>query len=155
MIYEKIEGLFALMLGVSLLLTGCGSNSSSEISAAGDSQSASYEDKLFTTDTVHTIDVKLSAEDWADLKENPTDKTKYKAAVTIDGETISNVSFATKGNTSLTSVAQDEDSDRYSFKINFGKYTDGQTYYGLDKTEFEQPLCGCNIYEGLPKLSDF
>lgn len=146
---KRSKNLFALVLCVSLLFTGCGSNSSSELSAAGDSQSASYAEKLFTTDTVHTIDVELSAEDWADLKENPTDKTKYKAAVTIDGETISDVSFATKGNTSLTAVAKDEDSDRYSFKINFGKYTDGQTYYGLDKLNLN------NLYADATYMKDY
>lgn len=37
----------------------------------------------------------------------------------------------TKGNTSLTQVAN-SGSDRYSLKINFDKYVDGQDCYGLD-----------------------
>ena len=106
-------------------------------------------DKLFTTDKVHTINIELSDEDWADLKENPKSKTKYEANITIDGETLENVSFATKGNTSLSSVADDEDSDRYSFKVNFGKFTDGQTYYGLDKLYLN------NIYADATYMKDY
>ncbi|MDO4416551.1 MAG: CotH kinase family protein, partial [Erysipelotrichaceae bacterium] len=108
-----------------------------------------YEARLFNTETVHTIDVSITEEDWNDLKTNPLDKTKYKVNVTIDGETIENVSFATKGNTSLSSVASDPDSDRYSFKINFGKYTDGQTYYGLNKLNLN------NIYADATYMKDY
>lgn len=145
----KIKFLLPFMLVVSLLFTGCTQNNSSDISTGNDGQSEGYEGKIFTTDVVHTINVELSAEDWADLKKKPTDKTKYEATVTIDGETISDVSFATKGNTSLASVAQDEDSDRYSFKINFEKYVDGQTYYGLDKLNLN------NLYADATYMKDY
>ena len=87
---------------------------------------------MFDTSYVHKINVEISDGDWKDLTENPLDKTKYSINVTIDGEEIKNVSFATKGNASLSQVAS-SDSDRYSFKINFGKFEDGQTYKGLDK----------------------
>lgn len=91
-----------------------------------------YAAKLFDTGYVHKINVEISDDDWQDLLKNPTEKTKYKVNVTIDGFEVDEVSFATKGNTSLTQVAS-SDSDRYSFKINFGKYNKEQTYYGLDK----------------------
>ena len=97
------------------------------------SSDSGYESKLFDTSYVHTVDITISDEDLADLNENPLDKTKYNVDISIDGETLGSVSLATKGNTSLSFVAGNDDSDRYSFKINFGKYTDGQTYYGLDK----------------------
>ena len=38
-----------------------------------------------------------------------------------------------KGNTSLSSIASDPDTDRYSFKLEFDHYIEGQTCYGLDK----------------------
>ena len=87
---------------------------------------------LFDTSVVHTVNVEINEDDWADLKANPLSKTKFRVSVTIDGEKVENVSFATKGNTSLSHVAS-SGSDRYSFKINFGKYVKGQTYHGLDK----------------------
>ena len=99
---------------------------------AAKTSSANYADSLFDTGYVHKINVELSDDDWKDLKANPLNKTKYSANVTIDGNKVGNVSFATKGNTSLSQVAS-SDSDRYSFKINFGKYEKGQKYQGLDK----------------------
>ena len=38
-----------------------------------------------------------------------------------------------KGNTSLTSIANDPTTDRYSFKLEFDHYVGGQTCFGLDK----------------------
>lgn len=123
----------ALVLGV--CLSGC-QTKTSESQATADSAtadmaektSAAYAESLFDTGCVHEINVEISEDDWKDLLE----KTKYKANDTIDGNRVENVSFATKGNTSLSQVAS-SDSDRYSFKINFGKYEKGQTYQGLDK----------------------
>ena len=126
----------AMLFGV--CMTGCQSqNTSSQTETADEpakntAASSAYADTLFDTSYVHEINVELSEEDWKDLLANPLEKTKYKANVTIDGEKVENVSFATKGNTSLSQVAS-SDSDRYSFKINFGKYEKGQTYQGLDK----------------------
>ncbi len=108
-----------------------------------------YTNTLFDDSVVHKINIEISEEDWQDLKTNPLDKTKYTANVTIDGETIENVTFATKGNTSLSSVASNEDSDRYSFKINFGKNVKGQTYYGLDKLNLN------NIYADTTYMKDY
>ena len=94
---------------------------------------ADYAGGLFDTGLVHKVNVHITEEDWDDLLKNPVDKTKYKVDVEIDGEKVKDVSFSTKGNSSLLFVADDPDSDRYSFKINFGKYTKGQTFHGLDK----------------------
>ncbi len=110
---------------------------------------AEYEDKLFDKSYVHKVNIDISEDDWADLLANPLNKTKYEVNITIDGETIEDVSFATKGNTSLSSIASDEDCDRYSFKVNFGKYVDGQTYYGLDKLNLN------NIYADATYMKDY
>ena len=128
------------------------SESASEAStedAAKDAANESLYNGLFNTSYVHTVDIEISDDDWSDLLANPLNKTKYHVNVTIDGETIEDVSFATKGNTSLSSVASDKDSDRYSFKINFGKYVDDQTYYGLDKLNLN------NIYADATYLKDY
>ncbi|MCD7905374.1 MAG: CotH kinase family protein [Clostridiales bacterium] len=110
--------------------------------------SEDYTSTIFDRSYVHNINVEISEEDWADLLANPTDKTKYETTVTIDGEVIESVSFATKGNTSLSQVAA-SDSDRYSFKLNFGKFVDGQTYKGLDKLNLN------NIYGDATYLKDY
>lgn len=112
-------------------------------------ENAPYSDTLFNTDYVHTVDVEISDSDWQDLNANPMNKTKYRVNVTVDGERVEEVSFATKGNTSLASVASDPDSSRYSFKINFGKYVKGQTYRGLNKLSLN------NLYADAAYMKDY
>ena len=121
----------------------------SETAESSVSADTAYENKLFDSSYVHQIDIAISDADWSDLTANPIDKTKYEVSITIDGETVSSVSFATKGNTSLSSVADDKDSDRYSFKVNFGKYVDGQTYYGLNKLNLN------NLYADATFMKDY
>lgn len=91
-----------------------------------------YLDNLFAEGVVNEINIEISEEDWADLVENPLEETYYAVDVTINGETLSNVALRTKGNNTLTSVAS-SDSDRYSFKIDFDYFNDGENYYGLKK----------------------
>ena len=115
---------------------------------SADSSDESLYNGLFDTERIHSIDVTVADEDWLDLCQNPLRKTKYQATVVVDGETLTGVSFATKGNTSLSSVASDPDSDRYSFKLNFGKYEKGQTYHGLNKLSLN------NLYADATYLKD-
>lgn len=91
-----------------------------------------YLENLFAEGVVNEINIEISEEDWADLVENPLEETYYAVDVTINGETLSNVALRTKGNNTLTSVAS-SDSDRYSFKIDFDYFNDGENYYGLKK----------------------
>ena len=121
-----MKKIIILILACFMVLAGCSKAETAE-------EETVRTDSIFDTSYVHEINVEISEEDWNDLKANPLDKTKYHVNVTIDGETVNDVSFATKGNTSLSSVASDSESDRYSFKINFGKYEKGQTYQGLGK----------------------
>lgn len=91
-----------------------------------------YLDNLLAEGVVNEINIEISEEDWADLVENPLEETYYAVDVTINGETLSNVALRTKGKNTLTSVAS-SDSDRYSFKIDFDYFNDGENYYGLKK----------------------
>lgn len=112
-----------------------------------------YTGRIFDTTYVHEVNVKISDEDWSDLTTNPLDKKKYKVDVVIDGVEIKNVSFKTKGNSSLKNIAEGPGggpaSTRFSFKINFGKYIDDQTYFGLDKLNLN------NIYGDTTYLNDY
>lgn len=135
-----MKRMISTLLCLTLVLgsTGCSNAQGAE------SDSKEYANALFDDSYVHTIDIQIDEDSWADLLENPTAKTKYKSTVVIDGNTVENVSFATKGNSSLSQVA-DSESDRYSFKINFGKFTEGQTYVGLDKLNL-QNICSDATY---------
>lgn len=90
------------------------------------------EDVLYKN-SLTNIDIKIKQSDWEWLLENAT-KEEYKSAdITINGEAFHNVGIRPKGNSSLTSVANDSTTDRYSIKIDFGQYVDGQTYHGIRK----------------------
>ena len=104
------------------------------LAASGDTGSkAAYEEKIFDTDTVLTIDIRIDEADFADLLENAADEQYYACDVVINGETFQNVGLRAKGNTSLSNIASDPTTDRYSWKIEFDHYIDGQTCWGLDK----------------------
>ena len=130
-----IKKVIAILMSAGIIITSLSGCSIDKTILGNDVtfSSIEYENKIFDNSYVHEINIKISKDDLEDLLENPLDKTNYKIDVTIDGETCKDVSFKTKGNTSLSEVASDEDSDRYSYKINFGKYVKNQNYYGLDK----------------------
>ena len=141
---------FGLAAVMAVSFVGCkNSSNKKEETEQVKAETLSYENKLFDTSYVHTINIEIADDDWEDLKANPTQKTKYQADITIDGETINDVSFSTKGNTSLSSVSSDSDSDRYSFKVNFGKYVENQTYYGLNKLNLN------NIYADATYMKEY
>ena len=143
--FSPICAFLALALLLSALPAGCSDGES--VPAYTDEMT--YAETLFDTSRVHTIDVSIAKADWADLRANPLSKTKYETAVTIDGEEFRSVSFSTKGNTSLASVAGDSASDRYSFKLNFGKYNKSQTYRGLNKLNLN------NLYADATYMKDY
>ncbi len=92
-----------------------------------------YTESVFDQSKVTTVDITLADEDLDSILENPTEKEIVNADVTIDGETVKNVGFRTKGNLSLNSVVQMGDSDRYSWKIDFDYYQEDQDLHGLKK----------------------
>lgn len=92
-----------------------------------------YAEKLFDKNAVSTIDIQMDPEEWQNMLDNALQEEYVKCDVVINGETIYNVGIRPKGNTSLTQVANDPNTDRVSFKFEFDHYVKGQTYYGLDK----------------------
>lgn len=91
-----------------------------------------YVTQLFDTNKVHAIDIVISENDWTTLQENASKEEYVPCSVVIDGESVKNVAIRAKGNSSLQQVEQ-SDSERYSFKIEFDHYQDGNLYKGLDK----------------------
>ena len=92
-----------------------------------------YAEKLFDQNTVSTIDIQMDPKEWQNMLDNALQEEYVKCDVVINGEKIYNVGIRPKGNTSLTQVANDPNTDRVSFKFEFDHYVKGQTYYGLDK----------------------
>lgn len=98
-----------------------------------ESMAKSYKSTVFDQTKVTKVDIELSDKNLASILESPTDEEVVDADVTINGQTVSHVGFRTKGMLSLSSVAAMEDSDRYSWKIDFDYYRSEQTLDGLQK----------------------
>ncbi len=94
------------------------------------SHAVGYEDLLFDSSKVHTIDITM--DDWDAFIASATTEEYTLCSITVDGEKYNNVAIRAKGNTSLSSVAT-LGSQRYSFKVEFDHYAEGMTYHGLDK----------------------
>ena len=92
-------------------------------------QTIGYEDRLFDDTYVHQIDI--VCDDWEAFKEQATSEEYVKVAIVVDDKAMREVGMRAKGNSTLTQVAQ-EGSDRFSLKIKFDKYTEDQTYFGLE-----------------------
>ena len=92
-----------------------------------------YESKLFDTEQIMDIDILMDEDDWNDMLENAISEEYYSCDVVVNGKTFYSVGIRPKGNTSLSSIANDPDTERYSFKLEFDHYIEGQTCYGLDK----------------------
>ncbi len=91
-----------------------------------------YETSLFDDTRVQSVDIIMDESSWQEMLEHATAEQFYACDVIVNGITYKNVGIRPKGNTSLTMIASDNTTDRYSFKIDFGKYIDGQTCDGLD-----------------------
>ncbi|SCJ63388.1 Inner spore coat protein H [uncultured Clostridium sp.] len=95
--------------------------------------SSSSSQLVLDKDNVTEINIEIDENTWQELLDNATKEEYYSANVTINDETFYNVGLRTKGNSSLSNVARDENNDRYSLKVKFDKYVDGQTYHGIEK----------------------
>lgn len=88
-----------------------------------------YVSRVFGEDVI-SIDILADETDWQTMLDNATAEEFIMADVVVNGTTFHNVGIRPKGNSSLSQVAS-SDSDRYSFRITFDKYIDGQTCFGL------------------------
>lgn len=134
--HNRIKRILALTMAVLLILSLGACSSSDKGLASGNPESlnsstSGYE-KLFQKDQIIDIKVEIADEDWKSILASPQDEAYKSAKVTVDGVTVDNVGFRTKGNSTLRSVSQ-SDSDRYSFRIKLDKYVDGQNLLGLDE----------------------
>lgn len=92
-----------------------------------------YETKLFDTSRIIQLDIQMDETAWEDMLANASGEEYYACDVVINDEKLYNVGIRPKGNTSLSSIVMDPDSDRYSLKLEFDHYVDGQSCFGLDK----------------------
>ena len=127
--HKNIDRICIIAIVICVALTAVLMNGS----ALGIGQTAhamGYEERLFDTDKVHTIDIVI--DDWDEFLTTAQSEEYSDCTVVIDGEAYKNVGIRGKGNTSLSTVSS-MDSDRYSFKVEFDQYDKNKSYHGLDK----------------------
>ncbi|MBQ9429640.1 MAG: CotH kinase family protein, partial [Clostridia bacterium] len=92
-----------------------------------------YEKKLFDTSQIIEIDIRMDSDAWDEMLDNASQEIYYECDVVVAGSTFQKVAIRPKGNTSLSAIARDPENDRYSFKLEFDRFIDEQTCFGLDK----------------------
>lgn len=127
--HRNIDRICCIILALTLILTVLFVGAKG-MSSENTPQPMGYENRLFDTGTVHTLDIVM--DDWDSFISTCTNEEYSPCSVAIDGESFRNVGIRAKGNTSLTQV-ESYGNDRYSFKIEFDHYENSQSYYGLDK----------------------
>lgn len=133
--HKHITKIIAVVMAAAVCLCLCAVVFSDQITAAVGNTGISmeYETALFDTDSIISVNILMDNDDWNDMLENATAEEYYQCDVEINGTTFYRVGIRPKGNTSLTSIASDPTTDRYSFKLEFDHYVDGQSCFGMDK----------------------
>ena len=133
--HKHITKIIAAGMAAAVCLCLCTAAFSGPIAAAAGETGVSmaYETALFDTSSVLEVNIRMDEADWNDMLANATAEEYYQCDVEVNGTTFYRVGIRPKGNTSLTSIASDPTTDRYSFKLEFDHYVDGQTCFGLDK----------------------
>lgn len=122
------------MAAAVLLCLGAALFSAQIVEAAGGLGVAmEYESRLFNTGEVLTVNLLMDEDDWQSLLDNAISEEYVSCDVEVAGETFCRVGVRAKGNTSLSAIVSDPTTDRYSLKLEFDRYVDGQTCFGLDK----------------------
>ena len=143
--HKHIDKICCVVIVLTLILTILFMNAEA-FGVHKESRVMGYENKLFDTAAVHTLDIIM--DDWNQFTDNCQSEEYYACTVVIDNEVYKNVAIRGKGNTSLTQVSA-YGNDRYSFKIEFDHYDSANTYYGLDK------LCLNNIIQDNTYMKDY
>lgn len=90
------------------------------------------DEEVFPKDKVVDVKITIDEDDFQDMLDNASAEEMKIASVDYNGKHFDNIGIRTKGNLSLSSVVQMEDSDRYSLKLSFDEYVN-QTLDGISK----------------------
>lgn len=131
---KYINKIVALFMGLAVVLSfGLVVLASMKPDESGSGRTAVYETALFDTTKLIEINIIMDGDKWNDMLQNAADKKWQKCDVIVNGTRFANVGIRTKGANSLEEILNNPDSNRYSFKIEFDKYNEGQKCFGLDK----------------------
>ncbi|MCH5197076.1 MAG: CotH kinase family protein, partial [Oscillospiraceae bacterium] len=143
--HKSIDKICAVIAVITLIVAVIFCNGSA-LGLEASARKMGYEDRIFDSSGVHTIDIVM--DDWDSFIKTCENEEYSVCSVVIDGEAVKNVGIRAKGNSSLSSVSR-MGSDRYSFKIEFDHYDKTKSYHGLDK------LCLNNIIQDNTFMKDY
>ncbi|MEA4890671.1 MAG: CotH kinase family protein [Clostridiaceae bacterium] len=130
---KRFNTILSVVMVVAVLITGIlMALPSDSVLAADHSGAAAYTADLFDPDQMMTVELTVDANSWQSFLDQAAQEQYIAVDVTVNGKQYASVGIRAKGNSSLTTVA-DSNSDRFSFKLEFDHYIDGQTCEGLDK----------------------
>lgn len=89
-----------------------------------------YEEAIFGPEII-SIEIIADEAAWQDMLDHASEETYISVDVVVNGTLFENVGIRPKGNSSLSQVVR-EGGDRYSFRLQFDEYVEGQTCFGLD-----------------------
>ena len=107
-----------------------------------------YEKRIFDTSEPVVINILMDPDEWQNMLDTATQEIYHQCDVVINGVKFQGVGIRPKGNTSLSNIAMNANTDRYSFKLEFDQFVDGQTAWGLDK------LCLNNNYADATNMKE-
>ena len=113
--HKHIDRLCAAVLACTLVLAQLFLNGEA-LGVQAAAGAAGYEDRLFDTGRVHTVDIVMDG--WEEFLETCENEEYAACSVVIDGEASKNVGIRAKGNTSLTTVSAMGSEDRKSTRLN-------------------------------------
>lgn len=143
--WKSKSKLAAALLCMALTVSACSESenltANTTTKAAAASASATTDKQTNTLGYVNEMDktkimtfsINVDEAKWKEMLDNASEEEYISADVTINGTTIKNVGIRPKGNSSLKKVVDNDKTERFSFKIKFDEYVDGQTWLGLDK----------------------
>ena len=132
---KHITKIIAVLMAVAAILCvlAVGFSDSLVEAFGGTGVSMEYETELFDTDEIITVNIIMDEDEWNEMIENALSEEYYVCDVEVNGTKFENVAIRPKGNTSLSSIVSDPDSDRFSLKLEFDHFNSGQSCFGLDK----------------------
>lgn len=132
MIKEKYQWYISIItIILSVIFVFVMSNFSKVSNTSTDDNTKTLE-AVLDKETITDINIDINESDWQWLLDNASNEEYISCNVTINRVTYYNVGIRPKGNSSLSAVASSDATDRYSFKLKFDKYVDGQTYNGME-----------------------
>lgn len=130
--HPRMGAIISVLMAAAVLLTSLACLHPQALASLSASAAPGYVSAMDKT-KVLSIQIVADEADWAGMLENAAAEEYIPATIIIDGVKLENVGIRPKGNSSLSMVARDDTTDRYSFKIEFDHYITGQNWLGLDK----------------------